>query len=293
MIVDPLFPASGKLSVCDAADAFVEITTDDVILDWNKHAETLFGWKAKDALGRTLGALIVTPTHRHAWHKCLQQCVASRARPLVRKRLNLATLHKDGREILVEVTITLVHLHNRIFFTVSIRDILPQRAAEQKLRECNALLCSIAGRLKAAVREGDTVARLGGDEFVVLLENIQDYEQIARVADNLLKVVSQPIELAGHVLTVSTSIGASIFPTDGHDAVTLFKNADLAMYAAKASGFSISRTSSTMNCWPMMRRPHSRHCAWSNAKSAAPTVVSISCACCLTVPPRTRSMARC
>jgi diguanylate cyclase (GGDEF)-like protein/PAS domain S-box-containing protein len=103
------------------------------------------------------------------------------------------------------------------------------------------LLCAVAERLKNAVREGDTVARLGGDEFVVLLENIQEYEQIARVADNLLKVVSMPIELAGHTVSVSTSIGASIYPNDGEDSVTLFKNADLAMYDAKASGSGLFR----------------------------------------------------
>jgi diguanylate cyclase (GGDEF)-like protein/PAS domain S-box-containing protein len=103
------------------------------------------------------------------------------------------------------------------------------------------LLCAVAERLKGAVREGDTVARLGGDEFVVLLENIQEYEQIARVADNLLKVVSMPVELAGHSVSVSTSIGASIYPNDGNDAVTLFKNADLAMYEAKASGTGFFR----------------------------------------------------
>ncbi len=103
------------------------------------------------------------------------------------------------------------------------------------------LLCAIAERLKTAVREGDTVARLGGDEFMVLLENIHEFQQIAHIADNLLQVVRRPVELAGHVLTVSTSIGASIFPEDGQDAVALFKNADLAMYEAKAAGDGLFR----------------------------------------------------
>jgi diguanylate cyclase (GGDEF)-like protein/PAS domain S-box-containing protein len=103
------------------------------------------------------------------------------------------------------------------------------------------LLCAIADRLRTAVREGDTVARLGGDEFVVLLENILEFGQIARIADHLLKVVSRPVELAGQVLAVSTSIGASIYPTDGEDVSTLFKNADLAMYEAKAAGAGLFR----------------------------------------------------
>jgi diguanylate cyclase (GGDEF)-like protein/PAS domain S-box-containing protein len=103
------------------------------------------------------------------------------------------------------------------------------------------LLCALAKRLQAAVREVDTVARLGGDEFVVLLEDLHEFEQITRVADSLLRAVRQPIELGGHFLSVSTSIGASIFPNDGQDAVALFKNADLAMYAAKAAGDGVFR----------------------------------------------------
>ncbi len=95
------------------------------------------------------------------------------------------------------------------------------------------LLCRVAGRLKSALREGDTVARLGGDEFVVLLENVQATEQIAHVADNLAKAVREPVQLAGHALLVTTSIGAALYPGDGDNPGALLKNADLAMYEAK------------------------------------------------------------
>jgi diguanylate cyclase (GGDEF)-like protein/PAS domain S-box-containing protein len=103
------------------------------------------------------------------------------------------------------------------------------------------LLCTIAERLKRAVREVDTVARLGGDEFVVLLENVGEAGHVSAVARNLLKLINQPILLDGNAVTVSTSIGASIFPQDGNDPVTLLKNADLAMYAAKEAGPSMFR----------------------------------------------------
>ncbi|MGB6056061.1 MAG: EAL domain-containing protein [Burkholderiaceae bacterium] len=116
------------------------------------------------------------------------------------------------------------------------------------------LLRAVAARLQAAVRDADTVARLGGDEFVVLLENIREFEQISHVADNLLKAVRQPLEISGHVLSISTSIGASIFPDDGADAATLFKNADLAMYEAKAAGDGMFRLyDAEMNARAVMR----------------------------------------
>ncbi|MHB1246977.1 MAG: putative bifunctional diguanylate cyclase/phosphodiesterase [Sulfuriferula sp.] len=98
------------------------------------------------------------------------------------------------------------------------------------------LLRMIADRLRTAVREGDTVARLGGDEFVVVLEDIQSSGRVAQVANQLLIAVAKPFQLDGHELTISTSIGASIYPKNGTDAATLLKHADLAMYQAKELG---------------------------------------------------------
>jgi diguanylate cyclase (GGDEF)-like protein/PAS domain S-box-containing protein len=103
------------------------------------------------------------------------------------------------------------------------------------------LLCTVADRLKGAVREVDTVARLGGDEFVILLENINSPDHVSKVAKTLLKLVEQPVELDGEPVTVSTSIGSSIYPQDGADPAALLKNADLAMYDAKRSGSGMFR----------------------------------------------------
>jgi len=103
------------------------------------------------------------------------------------------------------------------------------------------LLCTIAERLKSAVREVDTVARLGGDEFVILLENISSPDHVSTVAKNLQKLIRQPIEIDDDVVVVSTSIGGSIYPQDGTDSASLLKNADLAMYEAKRSGSGVFR----------------------------------------------------
>ncbi|MGN6388775.1 MAG: EAL domain-containing protein [Burkholderiaceae bacterium] len=98
------------------------------------------------------------------------------------------------------------------------------------------LLQMTADRLQKTVREGDTVARLGGDEFVVVLENVDEIGTVAAVADLLLHAVAQPFNLDGHELTISTSIGGSVYPKDGTDAATLLKHADIAMYQAKELG---------------------------------------------------------
>ncbi len=98
------------------------------------------------------------------------------------------------------------------------------------------LLKQIAMRLKSVVREGDTVARVGGDEFTVVLQDLQRKDDAVIVAEKVLRTIAQPADIAGHHLYVTTSIGITTFPDDGEDAETLLKNADNAMYRAKAEG---------------------------------------------------------
>lgn len=98
------------------------------------------------------------------------------------------------------------------------------------------LLEEIARRLLKSVREGDTVARLGGDEFVIVMENIHDIEEMVRVSDIILNNISATVHLDGHELSVTTSIGGSVYPKDGENVTTLLKHADLAMYQAKEMG---------------------------------------------------------
>ena len=104
------------------------------------------------------------------------------------------------------------------------------------------LLCQIAARLTACVREGDTVARLGGDEFVVLLQNLSDDAQEAAthvqvVAAKILDSLGQPYELEGYAHHSSASVGVSLFGCVEREYVEEpLKRAELAMYQAKAAG---------------------------------------------------------
>lgn len=98
------------------------------------------------------------------------------------------------------------------------------------------LLQSVAKRLTDCVREDDTVARLGGDEFTLLLPEITQAENAAKVAHKILEAIRQPLNIGAHELYITTSIGIVLYPTDGEDAETLLKNADTAMYRAKEKG---------------------------------------------------------
>ncbi len=83
---------------------------------------------------------------------------------------------------------------------------------------------------------GSSVARLGGDEFTILLEDIEDSKTVTRVAERLIQIVARSVQLGDQEVYTSTSIGISIYPNDGTNAEMLLKNADAAMYHAKAQG---------------------------------------------------------
>jgi diguanylate cyclase (GGDEF)-like protein len=111
------------------------------------------------------------------------------------------------------------------------------------------LLCLVAARMRDSLRadtgEGDDdgagprsnhIARLGGDEFTVILPELRDPEDAAKVAERLTGELKRPMHLAKHTLVVTPSVGIAIYPDDGTDVDTLLRNADLAMYFAKRKG---------------------------------------------------------
>jgi diguanylate cyclase (GGDEF)-like protein/PAS domain S-box-containing protein len=98
------------------------------------------------------------------------------------------------------------------------------------------LLKLAANRLVACVREGDTVARLGGDEFVLVLVDQPDAQAVSHAVERVLEAMAQPYRVHGKEFATTCSIGVSLYPGDGVDGETLLKNADAAMYRAKADG---------------------------------------------------------
>jgi diguanylate cyclase (GGDEF)-like protein/PAS domain S-box-containing protein len=100
----------------------------------------------------------------------------------------------------------------------------------------DALLRTVAERITASLRRGDSVARLGGDEFLVILPDLDSEQAASPVAEKLISSVGQPISIDGQVVSTSPSIGVSLFPRDGSTSDALIRNADAAMYLAKERG---------------------------------------------------------
>ncbi len=98
------------------------------------------------------------------------------------------------------------------------------------------LLKSVAVGLRACVRETDFVARLGGDEFAIVQTSVKGTDDVTGLVDRIHDAIRTPFECLGHQVTTDASIGIALAPQDGSDLDQILKNADLAMYAAKAAG---------------------------------------------------------
>jgi diguanylate cyclase (GGDEF)-like protein/PAS domain S-box-containing protein len=111
-----------------------------------------------------------------------------------------------------------------------VNDTLGHTAGDELLRQ-------VAERIKNCLREMDTVARLGGDEFVVVIEEVINDENIAKVADIIINTLSQPFTLyKTHQVSIGVSIGIAIYPQHGDSLEVLMDNADIALYRAKDNG---------------------------------------------------------
>ncbi len=146
-------------------------------------------------------------------------------RALLHDRLEVALKHAAHRG--ARLAVLFLDLDN----FKNINDSLGHQAGDQLLREA-------AHRIKQRVGPEVTVARLGGDDFILVLEDVPRAEAAAAKADVIQEVLSLPYHLQGRELFVTASIGVTLYPEDGEDPSTLIKNAEMAMYRAKAEGRS-------------------------------------------------------
>lgn len=144
-------------------------------------------------------------------------------RQLFQGRLQKAMQDADERN----KAFALVFLDLDLFKDVN--DTLGHNVGDQLLKEASK-------RLLSCVRDTDTVARIGGDEFTVIVSDVPNQAVVERICEEILVKIAQPYQLGENVVTVSASIGVTMYPEDASDAGEILKNADMAMYAAKECG---------------------------------------------------------
>ncbi len=143
-------------------------------------------------------------------------------RVLLRERLSEALLHVERGQRLAVLYIDLDQFKN-------VNDSLGHPVGDELLR-------AVAGRLRGCVAETDTICRVGGDEFCIIQTEIDDATDAERLALRIAEAIRAPYDLHGHLAVIDASIGIALAPADGTDATELIKNADMALYGAKADG---------------------------------------------------------
>jgi len=137
------------------------------------------------------------------------------------------------------LALALAHVQrNRQKFPIMLLDLDNFKDVNDRLGHSvgDKLLQAAGDRIKGILRKTDTVARMGGDEFLLLLPETTRTEDIDVVAQKILATFQRPFLLGDHEVNTTTSIGIAIYPTDGKEADTLIKNADIAMYRVKRYG---------------------------------------------------------
>ncbi|MCC2682402.1 MAG: hypothetical protein K0S36_1966 [Nitrosospira multiformis] len=168
------------------------------------------------------------------------------------------TQRKQADQQLLQVSHydALTHLPNRVLFYESLRKVIKQSEMNHRIvsvlfldidnfKNINDTLGFVLGdellrefslRLLECLRVTDIVARIGGDEFGCILVSADDLGNAGLVASKIREALRQPFDLQGHQVTVTASIGISVYPIDSVDADTLVKNGDTAMYRSKTAG---------------------------------------------------------
>jgi len=98
------------------------------------------------------------------------------------------------------------------------------------------LICQVAERLLQCTRPGDMLSRLGGDEFLIVLDGVDSLRAVERIGERVLSALEPPFDVGSGTMSVTASVGGVIGPRGGATAVSLLRDADAAMYQAKANG---------------------------------------------------------
>ncbi|MBW3654744.1 MAG: PAS domain S-box protein, partial [Gemmatimonadetes bacterium] len=133
-----------RSTIDSSLDAIVMTNDESVILEWNHHAERLFGWSADEAIGQTLAQTIIPPRFREGHQKGVDHYLATGEGPILNQRIEIPAIRRDGTEFPVELTVAPARSGTRVLFNAFIRDLTEQKAAEGRLAAEHAVTRVVA-----------------------------------------------------------------------------------------------------------------------------------------------------
>jgi two-component system sensor histidine kinase/response regulator len=123
-----------RLILDNAHDAFIAMSADGLITEWNRHAEITFGWSRAEAIGRVLSETIIPPKFREAHNRGLARFLATAEGPVLNRVLEVPALHRDGSEFPAEISIAPVRVGEHYLFAAFIRDVTQRKQADEEVR---------------------------------------------------------------------------------------------------------------------------------------------------------------
>jgi len=148
-----------RLIVDTADDAFIGMSADGRIIDWNPAAESTFGWTRNGALGLPLVETIVAHQHREAFRDGLRQFFETGESPLLNRRVEISVIHRNGHEFPVEMSATHIQFGDEHNFNLFLHDITERKKSEQALRDSEALYASLVEHLPVNILRKDLESR--------------------------------------------------------------------------------------------------------------------------------------
>ena len=135
-----------RLILDNAHDAFVAMSADGLIAEWNRQAEITFGWPRAEAVGRVLSETIIPPQLREAHSRGLARFLATGEGPVLNRVIEVRALRRDGGEFSAEISIAPVRVGEQYLFAAFIRDVTERKQAEEELRRAKRRLRRPTGR---------------------------------------------------------------------------------------------------------------------------------------------------
>jgi PAS domain S-box-containing protein len=201
-----------------AIDAFVQMDERGIITDWNPQAQAVFGWSRAEAIGRSLGELIVPKAHRARHQSGLAAYLRSGESKILGQRVELGALRRDGTEIKVELSVTALRRQSGTVFNGFVRDLTEKIAAEDRHRQSQKM--EAVGQLVGGIaHDFNNMLTVITGTIEILAEGVADDPQLASIARLIAEAADRGAELTGHLLAFARKQPLQPRETDINDLV--------------------------------------------------------------------------
>jgi PAS domain S-box-containing protein len=213
-----------RLIVDRALDAIIVIDSDDIVSGWNEQAQEIFGWPRAQILGKRLVDTIIPPKYRKAHKAGLKRFLATGEGPLLNKRIEITGLHKDGRELQIELSIAPMKVGDRWTFSAFVRDLTESKRIAETLRETREELARIS-RLTTMGQLSASIAHEIKQPLTAIISNTEtnlywlasqrpDIEKVRTITQRIGQDAHRAIDIIGRIRSLINKTVSERVPLD-------------------------------------------------------------------------------